>query len=78
MPFILLEVITTDNAGEPIYFKEWTGIGPACTKDFSEAETFATLSAATLNRAYSFGLTSFVPYYADEDEIWDRLTEPDG
>ena len=76
MSILLLETLSTGRAGEPVYYRHWTDIGPACTRQFGEAEIFESVTAARLSPAYSFGLTSFEPYLADEDAIWDALTDP--
>lgn len=43
------------------YFREWTGIGPACTKKIFEAAQFDTKEDAMRSPAFTFSLTSFEP-----------------
>ena len=43
------------------YFKSWTGIGPAGTKDVNEAERFESKQEAMQSPAFTFSLMSYEP-----------------
>ena len=77
MSVILLETLATNRAGEPIYFRMMTPIGPALTSSFSEAALFSSVYDAMQSTAYAFWLCDFVPIKAHNDEeVWDILTVP--
>lgn len=43
------------------YFKSWTGIGPAGTKDVEEAQLFDGREDALHSPAFTFSLMSYEP-----------------
>lgn len=59
--WILLEQSLTQQKGKQIYFKGWTGIGPALTEDMQEAHRFDSEQACHVSAAYRIKYVSFVP-----------------
>lgn len=55
MSFVLYDRLTKS------WFREWTGIGPCCTKDKREAARFRTKDEARNSPAYLFPMTFFEP-----------------
>lgn len=76
MDYVLVDELQTRKAGYPVYYKEWTGIGPACTSDFDDAMRYPSVQRARESPAYAFTWTCFEPYEANEDAIWDFFTTP--
>jgi hypothetical protein len=59
--WVLLEETQTKQRGKEIYFKGWTGIGPATTDDLEEAHRFASKEEARMSAAYRHSLSFFEP-----------------
>jgi len=59
--WILLEESQTKKQRKKIYFKGWTGIGPATTDDLNEAHRFDSREEAVLSAAYRHSLSFFEP-----------------
>lgn len=74
--YVLVDRLLSLRSDKPVYFQEWTDIGPACTSQLSKAEKFASVQAARQSRAYPFSLTSFEPIEANEDSVFEFLTDP--
>ncbi len=52
-------ILYDDNSKK--YFRKWTGIGPSCTSDISEAEVFGSKQEAMQSPAFTFSMTFFEP-----------------
>jgi hypothetical protein len=59
--WVLLEELQTKKQRKKIYFKQWTGIGPATTDDLNEAHCFESEEEAILSAAYRHSLSFFEP-----------------
>lgn len=49
------------HEGQPMYFREWTGIGPRATNDLSEAATFSSRLEACQSPAFSHWSSFYEP-----------------
>lgn len=67
---VLVEAAATKRLGRPIYFAGMTGIGPRCTKDFSEAHRFPSFEDAVCSRACQHTLSYFEAREADDAEAY--------
>lgn len=70
--------LASSRVGHPLYFHFWADIGPRCTQKFADARVFSTKQMAVESAACSHYLSWFEPYPADENLVWDRLTDPNG
>jgi hypothetical protein len=59
--WVLLEDFQTKRQGKEMYFKAWTGIGPATTDDLEEAHRFDSKEEAVISAAYRHTLSFFEP-----------------
>jgi hypothetical protein len=59
--WVLLEEAQTKAQRKKIYFKQWTGIGPATTNDLNEAHRFDSKEEAVMSAAYRHSLSFFEP-----------------
>lgn len=53
------------HEGQPMYFREWTGIGPSATPDLAEAARFATQQEACQSPAFSHWSSFYEPFEAN-------------
>lgn len=49
------------HEGQPMYFREWTGIGPAATPELSEAQRFDSRQEACQSPAYTHWSSFYEP-----------------
>jgi len=74
MLFVLVD--THASKSEPVYFCGMTGIGPAMTRDLSEAREFDSWQDARRNGPAHWAAMFYEPIPANEDVILDVLTRP--
>ncbi len=59
--FVLVERVSSNRSGHPVYLKCMTGIGPMCTSKPGEAQIFDSRDQAVASPAFAFALASFEP-----------------
>ena len=59
--FVLQDSLATKTRGKPVYFEKITGIGPAYTEVFNEAEKFDSKMDAMQSPAYAHSMCFFEP-----------------
>ncbi len=59
--YLLIEELATKRAKKPVYYAGQTAIGPMCTRDLAEAETFDSLESAQQCPAMLHTLSFFKP-----------------
>lgn len=62
MRYVLKCEIASKQRNKPVYYKQWTGIGPMYTECLNEAERFNSEQEAMQSPAYYHSLTCFEPH----------------
>lgn len=61
MTYVLREELASKRRGYPIYFEQWTAIGPCCTSDLEKAARFVSEQDAMHSPAFTHWLSFFKP-----------------